>query len=594
MPASPAMASVPGQLSTRQAIRRIAGRFRPYRWQLLASMGVAITAVALSMTWPLLLKQVINEALPRHQTGLLAILCLAMIAAGAGSTLLLLAQGAMANVLGQAVVHDLRTDVYAHVQSLPVESFPAESNSMIQSLMTSDIGGISDLITFSAQGAVAAAINLLAASLVMLILSWPLALASLLLAGLLNTANARFSRKRNRLAHIRQEKVAQLLQAVSEDLALPGVLLGRTLGRSAAQREKFTTISADIARLTRSQRLAGGSARALIGITLVCLPPVIYWLSGTLVPGLTLGAVVVLATMQIRLSSPIQQLLSLNGEFQASLAMFERVFTYLDSAPPTVPPDRGSQPRHAAGPVTLRATQISFRYPAAGRNALTGVSLTLQPGTTTVIAGGSGSGKSTLALILSGLMAPASGLLELNGRPASPAVLRGAVTLIAQDGAIFNASLRDNLLFAKPDATEAELRRAVEAAGLSELLGSLGDGLDSMVGERGYQLSGGERQRVSVARALLVRSPVLVADEATSALDASLADAVHQALQDRTRVGALVVVAHRIPPLAPDDQVILLDAGRIASSGRHAVLLDSSMAYARMHNRQPTDQAAAS
>jgi ATP-binding cassette, subfamily B, bacterial len=572
------------RMGTWKAVHRIAARFRPHRWRLLASMLLVIVSVALSMIWPLLLKEVINVALPRRRTDLLAALCLAMIAAGAASTVLLLLQGAFANSLGQAVVHELRVDVYDRVQHMPLESLSGRANSDIQAILASDIGGISDLITFTAQAILAAVVNLVAASLVMLILSWPLALASLLLALVLNTANAHFARKRNMLGRIRQEKVAEMLKAVGEDLTVPGVVLGRTLGRSVAQRQKFLAISTDIAALTRRQRMAGSSARALIGIALACVPPAIYWLSGTWVPGLSLGSVVVLSTMQTRVSGPIQQLLSLNGEFQASLAMFERIFAYLDLESPPVRAHlatAGAAPSPAVPrPGLLRANGVSFRYPAADRDALSNVNLSVRPGTTTVIAGTSGSGKSTLALIMSGLMAPTSGAVDLNGATVSQSVIRSMVTLIAQEGATFNASLRDNLLFAKPDASEAELIDVVAAASLGELVGRLADGLDTIVGERGYQLSGGERQRISVARALLAPSPVLVADEATSALDINTAESVHRALRERAET--LLVIAHRLPRLADHDQVVLLERGRIADVGTHARLRAESPAYARL------------
>jgi ATP-binding cassette subfamily B protein len=580
-------------LGTWEAVRRVAGCFRPYRWRLIASVVLAISSVGLSMTWPLLLQEVINEALPQHRTGLLAALCGAMITAGVLSSVIMLAQGALANSLGQAVVHRLRADVYDQMQAMPLEFFSGEPNTQIQALLASDIGGISDLVTFTAQAAIAAVVSLIAASLVMLILSWPLALASLLLAGGLNLANVRFIRRRRELAAARQEKVADMLKAVGEDLTMPGVILGRTLRRTAAQRDRFLEISGQVARLTCRQRLAGNSARALIGLTLACLPPAIYWLSGTLVPGLSLGAVVVLSTMQARLSGPIQQLLSLNGEMQASLAMFERVFACLDlerAAPGCLPGSSTGLDRSGRGTVSLQAREVSFRYQRAGRAALNGIDLTLRPGTTTVIAGTSGSGKSTLALILAGLLQPASGLVEINGRPAPECLLREMVTLVAQEGATFNATLAENLRFAKPGATERELHEAIEAAGLSELVAHLGGGLDTVVGERGYQLSGGERQRVAIARAMLAPAPVLIIDEATSALDAATAGIVHRSLREHTQAGALLMITHRLPRLTVGDQIVLLEEGRIAATGTHDELQRMSPVYARLLRMQAGTQ----
>ena len=577
-------------MPTRVAIRRIARRFRAYRWRILAAVLLVVMAVGLNMTWPLLLQEIINTALPQHRIGLLTELCAAMIAVGVVSSAIMVAQGAVVNALGQAVVHGLRADVYARIHAMPLDFFSSRSNSDIQAVLASDIGGISDVISFTAQGALSAVVSLVAAALVMLIVSWPLALASLVLAGVLNLANTAFTRRRRHLAKRRQQQVTAMLKVVGEDLTLPGIILGRTLGRSPAQRERFVDLSSDIARLTQKQRLAGSSARALITATLACLPPAIYWMSGALLPGLTLGAVVVMSTMQVRVSGPLQQLLGLNGEFQASLAMFERVFDYLDLQPGpggTITAGAAQQPAAAVqDPVTLRARHIGFRYPDASRDAVAGIDLRVRPGTTTLIAGASGSGKSTLALILSGLMTPGSGAIELNGQPAPESQLQASVTLLSQEGSTFNASLRDNLLFAKPDATDAELQEVLETARLSDLVSRLERGLDTMVGERGYQLSGGERQRVALARVLLAPSPVLVADEPTSALDIVHADLVYRVLRDHRGVGALVIIAHRIPPLGDEDQVLLLERGRVGERGTHAELAARPSAYSRLLRQQ--------
>ncbi len=571
------------------ALRRVADRFRPYRWRLMASVLLAITSVGLSMTWPLLLREVINEALPQHRTSLLAALCGAMIAAGVLSSVSMLAQGALANSLGQAVVHQLRADVYDQMQAMPLEFFSSEPNTDIQALLASDIGGISDVVTFTAQAAIAATVSLLAAALVMLILSWPLALASLVLAGGLNLLNLRFTSRRAALAASRQQKVAEMMKAVGEDLTLPGVILGRTLQRSGAQRDRFLELSVQIATLTRRQRLAGNSARAIIGMSLACLPPAIYWLSGTLVPGLSLGAVVVLSTMQVRLSGPIQQLLSLNGEVQTSLAMFERVFACLDleRGPGSTPEPEVATARIRPGSsVSLCATAVSFRYREARRDALHCINLTLRSGTTTVVAGTSGSGKSTLALILAGLLPAAAGDLEVNGYPATDRVLREAVTLVAQEGVTFNATLAENLRFANPNATERDLHRVIEAASLGELVSRLRGDLNTVVGEHGYQLSGGERQRVAIARAMLAPSSVLILDEATSALDEVTAAAVHRALREHAQAGALLLITHRIPQLRVDDQIVVMEGGQIVGIGSHEELQQVSPAYVRLLRMQ--------
>jgi ATP-binding cassette subfamily B protein len=570
-------------------LRRAAGWFRPCRGLLCLSLALVISTTVLSMVSPLLLQRVINVALPRHETRLLGWLCGGMIAAGLLASLTSVGQGALANRIGQRVVHDLRVAVYDTVRRMPLDFFAGTPPADLQARLVSDIGGLSDIVSFTAQSTLSSLVSLITSVIVMLVLSWPLALASLTLAFALNLANEHFARRRRQLARAGQEQIAQLMRVVGEDLALPGVILGRTLGRGDWQRSRFVAISRDIGDLNYRQRLAGRTAWALVGVAFACLPPAVYWLSGTVVPGLTLGTVVVVSMMQIRLSGPIQQLLGLSATVQGSAAMFERVFAYLDLQPTVRMTDNGApvvRARHRAAPV-LRARAVRYAYEGAGRAALNGVDLDAGPASLTVITGPSGSGKSTLALVLAGLLQPAAGVIRVGDTgTADDTRLRGLVTLVPQEAVLFGGTLRENLLFARPAATAAELAAAIDAAHLRELVTRLPAGLDTAVGERGYQLSGGERQRMAVARALLAPHPVLVLDEATSALDVPTADAVHRSLADRSGQRTIIMVAHRIPRLRPHDQVVVLDAGRVAEAGTHASLLASAGHYAVLQSVQ--------
>ncbi len=560
---------------------RIAGWFRPYRWLVGASLLLVIASAGVSMASPLLLQRVINVALPQHQTVLLGELCGGMIATGLLASLASVGQGALTNLIGQRVIHDLRVGVYDRVREMSLEFFTAEANTEIQARLVSDIGGLNDILTFTAQATVAAVVSLLTSCVVMFILSWPLALASVTLAVALNLANERFARRRRELARDRQEQVSELLRVVGEDLALPGVILGRTLGRCGWQRTRFAEVSRRVGELTYQQRLAGRTARALIGVAFACLPPAVYWLSGTVVPGLTLGTVVVVSMLQTRLSGPIQQLLSLSGTAQSSLAMFERVFAYLDLPPAVTLAAAGARPGRSDAPF-LRVRGVSYSYQGSRQPVLREASLDLPPGTCTVIAGQTGSGKSTLALLLAGLLTPAGGVVEVGPEAADDARLRELVTLVPQESVLFSATIAENLRFGCPAASAADLDAAIDAAQLRELVTRLPAGLSTPVGERGYQLSGGERQRLALARALLAPHPVLILDEATSALDGPTAEAVHEALLGygsergyRAR-RTIVIVAHRIPRLRPHDRIVVVDAGRIVEHGAPGRLLAGS------------------
>ncbi len=574
---------------------RIAGRFRPYRLRVCCAALLVVLYVALSMVSPLLLRQVIDDALPRHDTGLLLVLCSAMAVSGALGTGIAVCLYMMINWIGQRVVHDLRTGVYDQVQRMPLDFFASEPTAEIQARMASDIGGISDIITFTAGGALTAAVTVLAAGLVMLVLSWPLAVACLILAVILSLFNRRFDGLRRNLADQQQDQMARLLRLVGDDLTLSGIILGRTFVRHAAQRSRFRLMSQHIRDITYRQRAAGTTARGMVGLTVACIPPLIYLLAGTAVHGLSVGTAVVMVMLQLRLTGPMQELLQLSGQAHSAQAMFQRVFDYLDLEPAAglAACDRPARP--AGQVVALELRGVWHRYPDSERTALSAIDLDVPAGSTTVIIGATGSGKTTLALVMAGLVTPSAGAVRI-GEPSAggprwlPATCQQVwqeVTLVAQETMMFNASIRENLLFARPDATDAELFEAADAMQIGGLIAKLPAGLDTMVGERGYQLSGGERQRLALARALLAPASVLIADEATSALDNATAAAVHARLRDLRGGRSLVVIAHRIPQLAWDDQVIVLSGGCVAHRGTHGELAGSCAGYRQLL----TDQA---
>jgi ATP-binding cassette subfamily B protein len=569
--------------------RRIALRFLPYRWMLCLTALLVLLSVALSMAGPLLLRELIDNALPRRETRLLIVLSTAMIISGVLSSGIVVALSIMTNWIGQRVVHQLRVDVYDRVQHMPLDFFAREPTAEIQARMASDITGISDVITYTATSTLAALVGLLAAGLVMLVMSWPLALCCLALAVILGLFNRRYNALRKDLAGQGQEQMAMLLRHVEDDLTLSGIILGRTFGRHSAQRSRFGATSRQVGDLAYRQRVAGSTARGVIGLTMACIPPMIYLLAGTAIHGLSVGTAIVMVTLQMRLTGPIQQLLGLNGRLQSSQAMFRRVFDYLDLQPAVVldTEDQDRHPQRKCLAATLQVHGVWHRYPDAERRVLAGIDLNIAPESTTLIMGHTGSGKTTLALIMAGLVAPSGGAVRIGPvrtpSRSKPAVagheLWQDVTLVAQETVLYNASIRDNLLFAAPDATDSEMLRLAGIMQLGDLIARLPAGLDTTVGEHGYQFSGGERQRLALVRALLAPGKILIADEATSALDNATAAAVHDGLRKVCRDRALVMIAHRIPQLAEYDQVIVLADGRVAHHGTHGELSRECLEY---------------
>jgi ATP-binding cassette, subfamily B, bacterial len=558
---------------------RIARLFLPHRLALGGTAALVLLQVGLTMIGPLLLEQVIGKALPDHRTRLLVALCAVMIVASVLACAASAVVAALTNSVGQRVMHQLRTDVFEHVQQLPLEFFSAESNSQIQARMASDIGSLSDILTFAISGALVGVTGLLAGGLAMAILSWPLALISLALAIPLNMLNRRYSGRREELAARRQERVADMLEVVAEDLSLPGVVLGRTLGGSRRQGARFAAASQRVADLTYQQRMAGNAARSVIALALACILPLIFLLAGTVMTGLSLGTVVVIAVVQARISGPIQLLLGLSGSLRGARVMFGRVFAYLDMPAGCSVAYVPVAPALGCG---VRARAICYRYAEASRLAVDEVGLQLDPGSVTLITGESGSGKSTLALILAGLLVPLRGAVEIDGYPAAPGQLWAEVTLIPQESQLRNASVRENMLIADPDASDEKILAAIAVAQAGRLLSRLPDGLDSAVGANGYQLSGGERQRLAIARAMLAGGRLLVLDESTSALDNLTAERVTRAVRDFRPDCAIVLVAHRIPEMEPGDQVLVLADGKVVERGLHRDLARPGHRYQQM------------
>jgi len=548
------------------------------------------------MASPLLLRQIIDVAIPAHSFHLLALLCAGMIITGTLGAAILMGINAITNWIGQRVVHSLRSDLYERVQRRDLGFFATQPTADIQARIASDIGGISDILTYTATSTLSAAVTFIAAGITMLILAWQLTVVCLVLGVLLGCVNRRFSARSRELATRRQEGMSQLLQLAGEDLTLSGTIFGRTFLQFGEQRSRFEAASLNVANLTYRQRLTGNMARGITGLTLSALPPLIYLAAGSS-HGVSVGTAIVMVTLQLRLAGPIQQLLSLNGRTQSSAAMFNRVFEYLNADPESMldPGILSSRPTKSGAAAALRIGHVSHTYPGVPSPALDVTDLEFPADSVSLVIGPTGSGKSTLALILAGLITPTTGAVERQydgpgqgsqWRKTAAADLWRDVTLVAQETFLLNSSIRENLLFAQPRAVEREMLQALAAVRLSELIARLPDGLDSLVGERGHQLSGGERQRLALARALLVPSGVLIMDEATSALDNVTAAAVHESLRESGRWRTLIIIAHRIPRLTASDRVLLLDKGKVAHYGTHAVLAASCTEYRELITEQ--------
>jgi ATP-binding cassette subfamily B protein len=559
--------------------RRLLALFRPYRGRVAVGVLLVVAQIALSSVSPILLRSIVDDALPHRKVHYLVVLCLAMFAASVLAIGLGVVQAVLLNTLTQRIVHTLRVAVYDRVQAMQLSFFLTQPMSEVETRIISDIGGVSSAVSLTAQSMIAASIQVVAAMAVMLYMNWLLAVIVLGLGLLLSVVTERAARRRRTLAAALQQQTSQVLFVVGEDLTSSGVLLGRTLGRHGWQRRRFAEASRRLSRLSLRQLMIGKGLQAGVAAVFAALPPLLYLLAGTAVAHISIGTIVVLITLQARLNSPLQQLLGFTSSWAAITAMLQRTFAYVDMRPEIAVP--GRHRRLVTDSADLSTVHLGLTYAEAPQPALADVSVTFPARTLTLVVGPSGSGKSTLALLLAGQLLPTRGEIRYGDTPLAPEDLWRHVTLVPQETILFNTTLRENLLFADPYADEQRLLSALHAAGLSDWYDALPNGLDTEVGEGGHSLSGGERQRAGLARALLDSAPVLVVDEPTSALDNETSAYLHQVLGAIARQRTVVFITHRLPAVAADQRVVVLNEGAVEQAGTHAQLLAAGGSYAR-------------
>jgi ATP-binding cassette subfamily B protein len=563
--------------------RRIASLFQPYKGRLATVLLLIVVSAGLGMVSPFLLRGVLDTAIPEKDTQLLTLLVGGMIAIAIATGILSVAQTWLSNVVGQKVMHDLRAAVYRHLQRLSLAFFTRTRTGEVQSRIANDIGGVQTVVTSTATSIVSNVTTVLATIVAMVLLDWRLAAFSLALLPFFVWLTRRVGTERKRLTSQRQGRLADMSTLVEESLSVSGVLLGKTMGRSSELADRFERESEGLADLQVRSQMAGRWRMSTVQMSFAIMPAIVYWLAGqsfaTGSDAISIGTLVAFTTLQTRLFFPIGQLLSVGIDIQTSGALFERIFEYLD-----LPVDLEEGTRtvdHVRGEV--RFEDVGFSYEVGGTPILSDIELVVPAGSTTAIVGETGAGKTTMGYLVARLYDPTAGRVTIDGvdlRELTFPSLTATVGLVSQDTYLFHASVRENLRFARPGATDEQIEDAARAAQIHGLISSLPDGYDTMVGERGHRFSGGEQQRLAIARTILRNPPVLVLDEATSALDNETEALVQQALENLSEGRTTIAIAHRLSTVRDADHIVVLDHGRVAERGPPVELLALSGRYA--------------
>jgi ATP-binding cassette, subfamily B, bacterial len=587
-PAAPAHAN-------RDTARRVVPLFRPYRVQVAAVVGLIVVTSTIGIINPLLIQAVFNKALfvpggPNLQLLVILVAIMAVVPIVNGAIGIL--QTYETTRVGQQVMRDLRDRLYAHLQTLPLAFFTSTKTGEIQSRLANDVGGVQSVVTTTASTILANVVIFVSTIVAMVILSWQLTIVAVITVPVFFWLTKTVGERRRRVARSTQESLAAMSALSEETLSVSGVLLAKAFGNQARDTTRYHDENQRLADLEVRQQMIGQGFYAIVQSFLSITPAAVYLVAGLLLahgPAISAGTIVAFTTLQTRLYFPIGQLLQVSVELRSSLALFDRIFEYLDVVPDIVDaPDAVDLPViSSGGGVALR--EVYFRYPGAPVDALAGVSLQAAPSQLVALVGPSGAGKTTISYLIPRLYDVTGGSVQIDGvdvRHVRQASLAAAIGFVTQESYLFHDSILANIRYGRPAASMAEVEEAARAAYIHNRVMEFPDGYDTIVGERGYRLSGGEKQRLAIARVLLHDPRILILDEATSALDTASEREVQKALDALMGSRTTIAIAHRLSTIVNADIINVIDAGRVVESGTHRSLLRQGGVYASLYQEQ--------
>jgi ATP-binding cassette, subfamily B, bacterial len=601
---------VPEKKARQGTFKRIARTFKPYRWKVSFVALLILVTAGLGLINPLLIKVVFQDVLLGDESAsdrlnLLWVVGGVMIATPIISGLLGLWQTYINNVIGQSVMQDLRNSLYAHLQHMSLRFFTSTRVGEIQSRLSNDVGGVQGVLTDTASSALSNVAIALSTVVAMFLLSWQLTLLSLGIMPFFLWLSRKVGKVRREVSGQTQESLADLTAHMQETLSVSGILLSKSFGRQSYEIGRFRGHNSRLAALEIRRTMVGRAFFAWVQIFFSITPAFVYLLGGWLLlrnnldltPPEVAGTIAAFTTLQSRLFFPMGQLLNLNVEIQSALALFDRIFEYLDLEHDITDRDGAI----AIDPSTIdghvRFEDVWFRYDKDRDDGdrvwtLGGVDIGVEAGQLVALVGPSGAGKTTITYMIPRLYDVERGAVKIDGfdvRDIKLENLGDIVGMVTQETYLFNASIRDNLRYGNPEATDEELVAAARAAHIWERIEEMPEGLDTVVGERGYKMSGGEKQRLAIARVILKNPKVLILDEATSALDTHSERLVQEALRPLMSGRTTLAIAHRLSTILAADKILYIDRGQIVEAGRHDELLAKSGAYASLYHEQFSD-----